>query len=54
MIAFPVAIAFNVYRRGRLIDTVWFTGYTVEEARHSLINHDGYPHDIIVARRRYQ
>jgi hypothetical protein len=35
-------IAFNVYLNGKLIDTVWFTGYTADEARASLINHDGY------------
>ena len=34
--------AFNVYLNGKLIDTVWFTGYTADEARESLINHDGY------------
>ena len=43
-----VTKAYNVYRNGKLIDTVWFTGYTVEEARKSLIEHDGYPADIVV------
>jgi hypothetical protein len=45
------AKAYNVYRHGRLIDTVWFTGYTAEEARRSLIEHDGYPSDIEVRER---
>lgn len=40
--------AYLVYLNGRLIDTVWFTGYTVEEARKSLIEHDGYNSRIIV------
>ena len=42
------ARAFNVYLHGKLIDTVWFTGYTVQEARDSLINHDGYDPSIVV------
>ena len=42
------AQAFNVYLNGKLIDTVWFTGYTVDEARKSLIEHDGYDSRIIV------
>jgi hypothetical protein len=44
--------AFNVYRKGRLIDTVFATGYTVEEMKRSLINHDGYPSDIRVTKRK--
>lgn len=48
------AIAYDVFRKvnGRTvkIDTVWFTGYTADEARKSLIDHDGYPSDIIVRR----
>ena len=42
--------AYNVYLNGKLIDTVWFTDYTVEEARKSLINHDGYNPAIVVKR----
>jgi len=42
------AKAYNVYLNGKLIDTVWFTGYTAEEARLSLINHDGYDPRIVV------
>jgi hypothetical protein len=42
------AEAFEVLRHGKVVDTVWFTGYTVAEARTSLINHDGYPIDIHV------
>ena len=43
--------AFDVYLRGKLIDTVFATGYDSEEMRKSLINHDGYDHDIKVTRR---
>ena len=42
------AVAFNVYLRGTLVDTVWFTGYTADEARRSLIDHDGYDPAITV------
>jgi hypothetical protein len=42
------AIAYRVFLRGRHIDTVWFTGYTAEEARRSLIDHDGYDPAIVV------
>lgn len=45
-------IAFDVYLRGRWIDTVWFTGYTAQEARISLIHHDGYDPRIVVRARR--
>lgn len=31
-----------------LIDTVFFTGYTVEEVRRNLINHDGLDYHIVV------
>ena len=41
-------IAYNVYLRDRHIDTVWFTGYTTQEARKSLIEHDGYNPLIVV------
>ena len=41
--------AFNVYNAdGKLIDTVWFTGYNALEAKASLVNHDGYSPDIFV------
>ena len=40
--------AFDVYLRGRKIDTVFATNYTVEEMRVSLINHDGYDSGIVV------
>ena len=44
---------YQVYRLNRnnelvLVDTVFFTGYTVEEVRKSLIDHDGYSCDICV------
>lgn len=41
-------IAWNVYLNGRLIDTVFATGYDAEEMRKSLIDHDGYDSRIIV------
>ena len=31
-----------------LVDTVWFTGYTEDEARRSLIEHAGYSPEITV------
>jgi hypothetical protein len=41
--------AFNVYRKGRVIDTVYFLhGIGASEVRESLINHDCYPNDIRV------
>jgi hypothetical protein len=46
------SIAWNVYLRGKLIDTVFFTtDYTAEEVRRSLIDHDGYDSGITVRRR---
>ena len=45
--------AFDVYLRGRLIDTVFANGYDSEEMRRSLINHDGYdPRIRVVAPRK--
>ena len=41
-------IAYDVYLDGVLFDLVWFTGYTVDEVRRSLIDHDGYDGDIVV------
>jgi hypothetical protein len=36
-------VAYNVYLRGKLIDTVFQSGMsTVDEVKRSLINHDGY------------
>jgi hypothetical protein len=50
--------AFDVFRfsgrHTRQIDTVFATGYTADEMRRSLINHDGYPADISVYRRHPQ
>ena len=43
------AKAYDVFLNGKLIDTVWFTGYTAEEARKSLIEHDGYDPRILVS-----
>lgn len=50
--------AFIVTRNGREIDTVFAThpnGYSAQEAtddvRDGLINHDGYPSNIVVRRR---
>lgn len=36
------SIAYDVYLDGEHIDTVWFSGYTTDEARRALIEHDGY------------
>lgn len=36
------AIGWRVFLNGRHIDMVWFTGYNAEEAKRSLIEHDGY------------
>ncbi len=42
-------ISFDVIRKGRVIDTVFFTAdCSIKYVRDSLINHDGYPSDIIV------
>lgn len=40
--------AYLVYLCGKHIDTVFFTGYTADEVRLSLINHDGYDSRITV------
>ena len=40
--------AWNVYLNGKLIDTVFATGYDADEMRRSLINHDGYDPGITV------
>ena len=44
---------FNVYRGGKLMETIFAAplGYDAEDMRHSLINDDGYPHDIRVTMR---
>ena len=44
--------AWNVYLDGKLIDTVFATGYDAEEMRRSLINHDGYDARIVVRKAR--
>ena len=45
------AIGWNVYLRGKLIDTVWFgDDMTAEEVKRSLVNHDGYDPRIEVRR----
>lgn len=39
----------DVYRNSKLIDRVWFTkNCDLQYVRDSLINHDGYPVDIVV------
>lgn len=44
-------MSWNVYRKGRWIDRVWFTaGCDAEYVRNSLIDHDGLPSDIVVKR----
>jgi hypothetical protein len=43
--------AWNVYLRGRLIDTVFYNrDCDSEYVRQSLINHDGYDYRIVVRR----
>ena len=44
--------AFNVYLRGKLIDTVFDESYFPNDVRQSLINHDGYNHNIKVTAER--
>jgi hypothetical protein len=47
------SVAYNVYLRGKLIDTVFQSGMsTVEEVKRSLINHDGYDPAIRVTKAR--
>lgn len=41
--------AWDIIRNGRIIDTVFYTkDCDLHYVRQSLINHDGYPVDIIV------
>ena len=42
--------AFNVYLSGKLIDTVYFNKgkFSADDARRSLISHDGYDPRIVV------
>lgn len=40
--------AYEVYLNGKHIDTVWMTGYTVEEVKKSLVDHDSYNPNIVV------
>jgi hypothetical protein len=49
----PLTIAYNVFLRGKKIDTVWFSMHTAEEVRKSLINHDGYNPEIVVSSEKY-
>lgn len=45
--------AFNVYLRGKWIDTIYYNAsanVTCDEVRQSLINHDGYDSRIVVRR----
>jgi len=43
------ATAWDVYRNGRRIETVYYTpGISAEEVRRGLIDHDGMPADIVV------
>jgi hypothetical protein len=43
------SIGWNVYRNGRLIDTVFFDAdISASEVKRSLVEHDGYPPNIIV------
>jgi hypothetical protein len=38
----PRSTCYNVYLHGKLIDSVYATGYDCESMRRSLIDHDGY------------
>lgn len=40
--------AYDVYLNKKLIDTVFFNGYSAEEVKKSLIDHDGYDSGIVV------
>lgn len=42
--------SYDVYLRGRWVDRVFYTGGTVDEVRHDLVNHDGYSPAIVVIR----
>lgn len=44
--------AYEVYLQGKHIDTVFYKGYTTEEVKESLINHDGYDTGIAVKERK--
>lgn len=47
--------AFNVYLDDKCIDTIFYADTateTVDDVRRSLVNHDGYPSDIVVKRQR--
>lgn len=45
------SIGWNVYLRGRKIDTVWFDAdMTADDVKRSLVNHDGYDAAITVRR----
>ena len=47
--------AFNVYLKGKLIDTVFYSKEykeKVEDVKRSLINHDGYNSNIVVRKAR--
>lgn len=45
-------IAYNVYLRRKLIDTVFTSDTDKESVRKSLINHDGYDSNIRVTKAR--
>lgn len=45
--------AFDVYLNGKRIDTVFATGYDVEEMKKSLVEHDGYNPSITVKLSKY-
>lgn len=49
------SIGWNVYLRGKLIDTVFYTSdCDAEYVRESLIDHDGYNPGIVVRRSKYK
>ncbi len=47
------AIAWNVYLRGKLIDTVWYDAdISADDVKRSLVNHDGYDAAITIRKGR--
>lgn len=44
--------AFDVYKDGKKIDTVFYSGNDADEVKKSLIDHDGYDSDIVVKKKK--
>ena len=41
-------VAWEVHRKGRLIDLVFGKKFTANQVKQSLVEHDGYPPDIVI------